>query len=283
MIIDMRLRPPVPAWTQGPAFDAAMFYPRNVPGFAAAPSASQRSLDLLFEEMDANDIALGVVMGRKSGTELGAIPNDKVHDVVRQWPNRFVGFIGVDLDDIAGSLRDITTYAAVPGFKGVSVEPGSAVEAKACDDPRLDPIYELSRDLDLPVSISLSSTLSAIAGHDMGWSSPISMQRVAQRFPSLKIIASHAAWPWAEAMVAIAIMCPNIYVSPDIYIATYDMPASIAYIQAANIYLEDRMLFGTAYPSRGHADGVRDFHRWPWREEIKHKVLYSNAATLLKV
>jgi hypothetical protein len=281
--IDMRLRPPVPAWLEGSTFDAAMFYPRHVAGFAAAPSAAKRSLDLLFEEMDQHGIALGVVVGRQAGNALGGVTNDKLAAVLQQWPERFVGLIGVDLDDIDGALGNIRTHAKIRGFKGISVEPGSAIRPMLCDDDRLTPIYELAQELELPVSISLSSTLSGIAGHDMSWASPIPMQRVAMRFPNLTIIASHAAWPYAEEMVAIAIMCPNIYVSPDIYIATYGMPASLAYIEAANIYLEDRMLFGTAYPSRGHADAMADFFRWPWRPEIVDKILYANAARLLRL
>lgn len=284
-IIDMRLRPPVPAWTKGSVFRTAMHYPRHFVTFKGSKSAWLESVDVLFEEMDSAGIRYGVAMGRiSSGAgNLGGVANKDIVEVVERYPDRFLGFLGVDLDAIAESLAEIRELADAPNIKGISIEPGSAKVPRWSDDASLEPVYELALELGLPVSISLSGLLSALAGHDITWSRPVSIQRVAQRHPDLDLIVSHAAWPYADEMVVVALACPNIYVSPDLYASTAGMICAESYVKGANLFLEDRTLFGTAYPVKDIQESVRDFLGMGWRPEIIQKILWTNAARLLKV
>lgn len=284
-IIDMRLRPPVPAWTKGSVFRTAMHYPRHFVTFKGSKSAWLESVDVLYEEMDSAGIKYGVAMGRASSGagNLGGVSNRDIVEVVGGHQNRFLGFLGVDMEAIPESLAEIREYAREPNIKGISIEPGSGKVPRWSDDASLEPVYQLALELNLPVSISLSGLLSALAGHDITWSRPVSIQRVAQRFPNLNIIVSHAAWPYADEMVVVALACPNIYVSPDLYASTAGMICADSYVKGANLFLEDRMLFGTAYPVKDIQESVRDFLGMGWRPEIVQKILWSNAAKLLNV
>jgi len=239
----------------------------------------------LFEEMDSAQIRYGVLMGRAAAGagSLGSVKNSDIVKALEQYSDRFLGFLGVDLDAIPEGLAEIREFAEVENIKGISIEPGSGKIPRWSDDPCLDPIYELALEYDLPVSISLSGLLSALGGHDITWSSPVSIQRVAQRYPDLKIIVSHAAWPYAEEMVVVALACPNIYVSPDLYAATKGMICAETYVKGANMFLEDRTLFGSAYPVRDIHESVSDFLQMGWKPEIIPKILWNNAAHLLKV
>jgi predicted TIM-barrel fold metal-dependent hydrolase len=284
-IIDMRLRPPIPAWTRGSVFKTAMHYPRHCLSFKGARSAWLESLDLLFQEMDVAGIKYGVLMGRAaSGAgSLGGVENREIVEAVGKYRDRFLGFIGIDLEAIDRGLGEVREYASAPNIKGISIEPGSAQRPRWCDDPSLDPIYKAALELDLPVSISLSGLLSALGGHDISWSNPVSIQRVARKYPELKIIVSHAAWPYADEMVVVALACPNVYVSPDLYASTAGMICADTYVKGANMFLEDRTLFGSAYPVKDLMDSVRDFLDLGWRKEIIPNILWRNAAKLLKV
>ena len=279
--IDMRLRPPIPEWVSGPTFKTAMYYPRNVAGFKGAPSAWLESMDALLQEMDTSGVRYGVVMGRASSGKLGGVGNAAIVNTIRRWPDRFVGFLGIDLENIKGSLAEAKTLVGEPGVVGISIEPGSSKTPRLADDAALDPIYEACMEWNLPVSISLSGLLSALAGHDLSWCSPIPVQRVAMRYQKLRIVVSHAAWPWADQMASIALICPNLYLSPDLYVATAHMPCARTYVDAANCYLSDRMLFGTAYPTRPLDESVEDFLAMGWKASIVDKILYDNAARLL--
>ncbi|MBS0320780.1 MAG: amidohydrolase [Proteobacteria bacterium] len=276
----MRLRPPIPEWTRGSTFKTAMWYPRRGGRFKGALSAWTESMDTLFAEMDAASVRYGVVMGRAASGDLGGVGNAAIVDTVTRWPERFVGFLGIDLEAIDASLEDAARHVHIPGIKGISIEPGSSRTPRLADDPALTPVYEHCVAWGLPVSISLSGLLSALAGHDLTWCSPIPVQRVAMRYPDLKIIVSHAAWPWTEQMTSIALICPNIYVSPDLYASTAHMPGARTFVDAANCFLEDRTLFGTAYPTRPVDECLRDFLDMGWDPAIVDKILYDNAARL---
>lgn len=279
--IDMRLRPPIPEWVSGPTFKTAMYYPRNVPNFRGARSAWLESMDTLFGEMDAVGVRYGVVMGRAASGQLGGVGNEAIVRAAERWPERFVGFLGIDLEDIASSLAQARELAGRPGIRGISIEPGSAKTPRLADDAALGPVYEACLEMKLPVSISLSGLLSALGGHDLTWCSPIPVQRVAMRHPDLRIVVSHAAWPWAEQMVVVALTCPNVYVSPDIYISKANIPCARTYVDAANCFLADRTLWGTAYPSQSLEEGVRDFLGMGWDPAIVDRIAYGNAARLL--
>jgi len=281
--IDMRLRPPLPEWTGSSSFKTAMWYPREGPGFLGARSSWTESMDDLFEEMDSAGVRYGVIMGRAAFGELGNFDNEAIVKALDQWPKRFVAFVGVNLEDIPNSLARVRELAKHPGVRGISIEPGSAQTPRLADDAALTPIYEAAIELGLPVSISLSGLLSALAGHDLSWCSPIPVQRVAMRYPELPIVVSHAAWPWADQMVAIALFCKNIYVSPDLYIATRWMPCAQTYADAANLYLSERTLWGSAYPTRPHVEAIRDVRELNWAPRVLEKVLWDNAARLLKL
>ncbi len=284
-IIDMRLRPPVKAWTKGSVFRTAMHYPRHLVSFKGARSAWLEDVNLLFEEMESAGVKWGVAMGRASSGagNLGGVSNQEIVELLDTYPNRFVGFLGVDMEAIPESLAEIRSLAKARGVKGISIEPGSGKVPRWSNDASLDPVYELAVELKLPVSISLSGLLSALAGHEITWSRPTSIQMVAQRYKDLKIIVSHAAWPYADEMVVVALACPNIYVSPDLYASTAGMICADSYVKGANLFLEDRTLFGTAYPVRDIQDSVRDFLDLGWRKDIVHKILWNNAAKLLNL
>ena len=284
-IIDMRLRPPIPAWTKGSVFRTAMHYPRNLVSFKGPRSAWLESLDLLFEEMDSANIKYGVLMGRAaSGAgNLGGVDNRDIVEAVAKWPDRFLGFLGIDLEAIPQGLAEVREYARATNVKGISIEPGSGMRPRWSDDESLDPIYEIAQEFDLPVSISLSGLLSALGGHDISWSRPVSIQRAAQKYPKVKFIVSHAAWPYAEEMVVVALACPNIYVSPDLYGAAVGMIGADTYVKGANMFLEDRTLFGSAYPTKDIQEAVRDFLALGYRQDIIPKIMWGNAAKLLRI
>jgi hypothetical protein len=281
--IDMRLRPPMAQWVGSTAFKTAMWYPNYASGFLGARSAWAGSMDELLSEMTSAGVRYGVIMGRNASGELGCFDNRTLIEALESWPDRFLGFLGIDLENISDSLREARELASHPGVRGFSIEPGSSRTPRHSDDPALNPIFDAAAELGLSVSISLSGLLCILAGHDLSWSSPTSIARLARRYPTLDIIVSHAAWPYAAEMVAVALGSPRVYVSPDVYISDVDMPCAQIYVDAANLFLSDRTLWGTEYPSRGHAEALAAVHKFNWKPGVLQKVLFDNAARLLRL
>ena len=284
MIVDMRLRPPTASWISKPQFKQGVpFYPSRV-GFPRPPSAEQRSLDLMFSEMDEAGITWGVAMGRHSAEPLGIIPNDEIHEIIKKYPKRFVSFAGIDVrKSEAEMVAEIERCLAWPGFVGVSIEPGASNPPLKASDRKLYPIYEACQARDVPVSVSLSNLLCVMVGAPVEFSSPAPLYDVARDFPKLDIVISHAAWPWIHEAIGLSFACQNIYLSPDLYMVGLNMPGAAEYIHAANSFLADRLLFGTAYPSCPLVESVEAFHKWEFGPGVKDKVMGKNALRVMRM
>lgn len=283
MTIDMRLRPPLASWKSTAQFtEGTAYYPTRF-GFPRPKSVKTQSIDDLLTEMDEAGITCGVVMGRQSAPPHGIVPNGEITDFIQRHPDRFVGFAGIDLRDIDKAVGDLDDYARAPEFKGISIEPGAGFSPLYSDDPCLFPLYERAQELKLPVSITLSGYLSSMAGHPTSYGNPSPVAGVARAFPKLKIIVSHAAWPNVMPMLEVAFLHENVFVSPDLYMNHIHTPGAHEYIRAAQFYLADRLLFGTAYPSRPLKESVEGFKQWNLDRELAEKILYKNAARLMEL
>lgn len=276
-IIDFRVRPPMPGidnqifWTNPARRDG---FNRKL-GFTPAPSATQVSLPLLFEEMDAVGVTLGVVIGRVS-TSLGTTSNDDVAKTVREHPTRFVGIAGVDPLDRRAAMDEIDRAASL-GLRGVNIEPGTYRIPLHADDRRLYPIYGHCEDADLPIVLMTGGN----PGPDLSYTDPIAVDRVAADFPKLKIVISHGNWPWVHQILHVAFRRPNVYLSPDMYL--FDLPGSDDYVKAADTYLADQFIYASAYPFTPLKDYAERFLQLPIRPASMQKVLYDNAARILKL
>jgi len=283
MIIDFRVRPPHAGF-----LSTAIFNPRdpnpdpvtaralqmNIPPYR---SFSEHSMEAFIEEMDAAGVDLAVVMGRQSAPQFGSVRNEDIVDLLAHHPKRFVAFGGVNGSDLAGALAEIDRIIGW-GFKGISLDNGWCDPPLYDDDSALFPIYERCAEAGLIVSI----TSSIYVGPDLTYSDPVHIQRVAKRFPKLKIVVAHAAWPHTTTMCAIAMQCSNIYLVPDFYGHIPNMPGAEQYVRAANYYLSHRLLYASSYPVRPLGQSLEQFRALPFdSDEIRTRCLGTNAARLL--
>lgn len=287
-VIDMRLRPPVPSLTK------SVLYQRNEssaigktahPDFPRAPSALQQSVELLVQEMDAANVAIGSVPGRQSMPPFGSVSNEEISDLAVRYPGRFVGWIGLDLRNEPDTwLSEIRHWIREPGMIGVSIEPAISLrpDVERADDRRLYPIYEECAKQGIPVSITLSGLLQRMTGRPYEFSDPKQIYRVAVDFPALNIVVAHAGYPWVMEMLGVALFCTNVWVSPDIYF-TPQWPGARDYAVAANDFLQDRVLYGSNYPARPFPQHIAACRAWGWKEGVIEKILARNARRLMNL
>ena len=288
MYVDMRLRPPLPSWITKQQFsneNAEGGYRPAQMGYPRPPSAVARSMDMLLKEMDEAGINWGVIMGRQTTEPNGIIPNDEIFDCVNKYPDRFVGWVGLDLSrGPAWWLEEIRRCVKFKGCKGVAIEPTNAINftTRRADDRALYPIYEECVRLDLPVSITLSAIFQAKPGLRMEDSSPFQIFQVARDFPKLQIVVAHGGWPLVAELIAVAFACRNVWISPDEY-GVPEMAFAQEYVKGANLHFKDRTLFGTAYPSRPLRETVEAYKKWDWGPGVFDKVMYQNACRLMRL
>lgn len=231
-------------------------------------------MELLLREMDDAGIGVGVITGRIDSV-FGSVPNADLERIVARHPGRFVAFAGVDVGERRRAVAGIDE-ARARGFKGVSLEPGTRPDAWACDDRRLYPIYAHCEDRGVTVLLMSGGN----AGPDVTYSHPAAIDRVARDFPGLTIVAGHGNWPWAAEIIHVCYRRPNIYLSPDVYLNPM-LPGAREYVDAANGFMAERFLFGSAYPFSALDDAVRFMHALPFRPEVRELVMHGNARRLL--
>lgn len=157
----------------------------------------------------AEMVRYNVVRGMVSGDYDAALRWDKAA------PGRFI--IGYAFDDPAKVDIDFLRREYVAGRLKAIGEVGAQYEGIAPNDPRLEPIFALAEELDIPVAYHIhpgpaggiykgSPRLRQSIGD------PLLLEDVLVRHPKLRIYVMHAGWPRLEEMISILHAYPKVYV-----------------------------------------------------------------------
>lgn len=285
VIIDFRIRPPYKSFLDSWIFREREKNPSPVTvsplhmGLERYRSFEERSMKLFMEEMDEAKIDKAVIMGRQSAPQYGSVPNSEVAELTREYPDRFIGFGGVNGSDLKVALAEIDRIVDY-GFKGVAMDNGWSAPPLYDDDERLFPIYEKCHELGLILSL----TSSIFVGPDLSYSMPAHVQRVAMAFPKLDIVIPHGGWPWTTQMCAVAFQNRNVCLVPDFYLNVPNTPGAGEYMNAVNYYMQHRLLYASSYPVRPLKQSIDQFRALPFEKpETLDLCLGRNAARLLKL
>ncbi|WP_237173433.1 amidohydrolase family protein [Paracandidimonas lactea] len=231
----------------------------------------------MFEEMDRAGIAAGVMNGRQCTDFRGEVSNADMADVCAKYPGRFYALAGANPFRGQASVQEAETFIREYGFKGIALDPGGYEEQMFADDQRLFPFYELCLKHDFPAVL----TLGPMGGAGVHFGGPLQVDRLAAKFPELKIVVSHGCWPYVTEMCGVAARRPNVYLMPDMY--HVGMPGHQDYTEAARNIARRRFVFASAYPSRPLEIAVRGYQSLGLPEEVLEEIFRSTAARLMKL
>ncbi|HXG94398.1 MAG TPA: amidohydrolase family protein [Blastocatellia bacterium] len=278
--IDMHVHLPTASFMQGslgPFAEAAEEFFRS--------KVSIREMDEVaryYEEMDI----VGVLLAWDAETATGLPPltNDEVADVVKKYPRQFVGFASVDPWKGKRAIEEMERAIRELGLIGAKFHPG--LQAFYPNDRQFYPLYEKIAELGIPALFHTGTNgLGAGRPGGMGvrldYSRPIYLDHVAADFPELTIIGAHPAWPWHEEMLAIIGHKSNVFMDLSGWSPKY-IPKVI--MDEARTRLQDRILFGSDYPFITPERWLKDFDSLEgFKPEVRQKILYENAARILKL
>ena len=276
-VIDFRLRPPTKTF-----LDLRIYTDEKITTFARQlcveppKAALAHSMELFWQEMDEAGIDIGVMNGRQCPPPFGTVLNDDIAELQRAHNNRLLGFGAVRIGQ-AGSVQEAERCIRELGLHGISICPGFNDPPMLASDSRVAEIAAKCEQMDVPLMI----TLSAMGGPDLTYTNPADLDKLAASFPNVAIIAAHACWPYVQEMCGVAFKRPNVYVSPDMYML--NCPGVSDFVTAANSFLQDQFLFGTAYPSAPLKPLMDAYEAFPLKDSVREKIMYGNAARLLKL
>ena len=285
MIIDARVRPPYKSFQQvlAPTPGARPSVKRSplVSGYKRPPSMVHKSLELFMEEMDEAGIEKAILVGRQARHRI--VSNDEVAELRDLYPERFpVALAGINGSDLVVALHEVERTIRDMGFKGIAVDPGWWIPPRYVDDKRIYPLYKRCAEL----GGVLYLTCSLMQGPDILYAEPFRIQRVANDFPTLQIVVVHGAFPFTHEMLGVMIAnasLGNLWVLSDFFQFIPGFPGAQDWVDAANHFLGDRILYGSSYPVRPLKQSLEEFRRFSYKPSVLENLLAKNAATLFGI
>ena len=244
-------------------------------------SKSGQTLDDLKGQMDELGVDHAVVHAEFEIGDPADELNRAVAKVVADDPDRFtgIGTFSTTPLDIMRAVEQVA-FCKEAGMVGVTTEP--SFFHMGIDDRRLYPIYAKAVELDLMVCLHTGVNYGVT--HPIRNDHPLMLDDVACDFPTLKLIACHAGWPWVAEMVAVARKHPNVYMefgglAPK-YLGAPGTGWEVMY-RFMNSLLQDQILFGTDWPVISLDRALSEWRDLGLKTQVLAKALGGNAARLI--
>jgi predicted TIM-barrel fold metal-dependent hydrolase len=222
-------------------------------------------------------------------------------DMVRHWaaaaPKRIIAAVDYRLSGTAGSshvgFRSIDELRTLhsQGALNVIGEVMAQYEGAAPDDPRLEPLWALAEELDVPVAIHMGpgepGQPYAHGGYRVALGDPLLLEPILVRHPKLRLSVMHAGYPMAQNMRALLFSYPQVYVDIGSIVYTEPRPAFYAFLrELVDAGYGDRIMFGSdqmIWPGVIEAS-VRTIEDAPFLSPLqKRNIFYNNAARFLRL
>ena len=252
--------------------------------FRKIAQAFGRAEDEVIELLDAAGIDRTLITGfdEWSSVHETFIPNELVAALAERHPDRFIPFAGVDLLKGMEAVRELERLVSERGFRGLSLRP--FMIGLPADDRRYYPLYAKCVELDVPLSIHTSANWTTVAVNDLGH--PRHIDAVAADFPELRIVMSHAGYPWVLEACLLAWKYPNVYLELAAHRPRYLAAPGTGWeplLRFGQTTIADKVLFGTGWFLLGRPPGqiVEEFRALPVAEDVMERWLGRNAETLL--
>jgi predicted TIM-barrel fold metal-dependent hydrolase len=273
------------------AIDVHIHVPRPDGRLTAREQAMDRYFRSTQRPKDAAELAakykeldiFGVLLWIDSGSVDGEPPigNDYIAEIVRRYPDQFIGFGSVDPWRGKQAVLETERCARELGLRGMKFHPST--QQFYPNDRRFYPLWQTCSDLGLIVLFHSGTTgvgagLPGGDGIKLGYARPIPyMDDVAADFPNLRIIMAHPAFPWQDEQLAMLVHKPNVYMDISGWSPKYFSPLLIQY---ANTLIQDKVLFGSDYPALTPERWLHDFEQAPFDDAVRPKILLENAKRL---
>ncbi|MCW4465807.1 amidohydrolase family protein [Glutamicibacter sp. MNS18] len=226
-----------------------------------------------------------VVFTVDARTALGHEPNS-VEDLVAGCARNndvLIPFGSVDPRRGQSAMDDARYQANALGVRGFKFHP--SLQGFDPSDTGYYPLWRVLEELGLPAIFhtgqnGMGAGLPGGRGIKLRYSNPLLLDDVAADFPGLRIIMAHPSVPWQEEANSIATHKANVFIDLSGWSPKY-FPESL--VRMSNNVLSSKVLFGTDFPLITPQKWLAAFEQLPLRDEVRPRILKSNAMTVLGV
>ncbi|MFC1940275.1 amidohydrolase family protein [Chloroflexota bacterium] len=271
-IIDFRCRIPTPEFNYVLEAEGGEFFDRF--GYTKPSSLTMESFFDILKEAGISKI---VSASRDIETARGRkIPLEHIAKMQKLYPEKIIGFGGVDCLKGYGAIKDIEKAAEL-GLKGIMIDPNLC--SVLSNDKRLYPIYARCQQLGMPIIITCVGMVNSLR-----YAQLLPVAEVMEDFSELTVIVGHT-WPRIIDAIAMSARYPNFFFEVSGY---FTYPGCEQLINALDHGLvSDHMLFASAFPVSPNLQRVverfKEFYSKVRHPEVLEKILYGNAMRILKL
>jgi predicted TIM-barrel fold metal-dependent hydrolase len=175
--------------------------------------------------------------------------NDYVADIVRQAPDRFIGFASVNPmyqgPDLA--VKELVRSVTELGLRGVKLYP--MYQHWSPDDREIAfPVFAKAADLGIPVMVHQAGSTRIDARLSLG--RPALLDDVGREFRDLVVILAHCGIPWIDEAMFMLTKHPNFYADLSYHLATLSRANLYRWLSSLEDYFVplEKLFFGSDYP-----------------------------------
>jgi predicted TIM-barrel fold metal-dependent hydrolase len=183
-----------------------------------------------------------IVFGGKARLSGLWVDDQYVAECVNAHADRLIGFLSLDPTQ-EGWEREMERGHQELGLKGIKLLPMYA--GFYPHDEKLDPLWRYAAEHHLPVLLHTGTTFVAQAPLDC--TLPRHLDRVACRFPQVKIIMAHLSHPYEGECAVVIRKHPNVYADVSaLHYRPFQLYHSLMLVQEYGVW--HKLLFGSDYP-----------------------------------
>jgi predicted TIM-barrel fold metal-dependent hydrolase len=244
----------------------------NIPGLLGGDLSAANTLSKLLATLDACHVDVGVLAAGLSSPE-----TEPLLDAVGEWPDRFRVALTVDRPDRPlTQCERLRAFSAHPAVALVRVTP--LVHQYPLNDKLYYPVYALSAELGLPVSINVGIPGPQVRS---ACQHPERLEDVLIDFKGLTVIGAHMGHPYEGLLMQYMLKWPDLYLSNSAYLAKYMDPALVSFMNSSRGL--GRVLYASDHPFLPMERAVTAARDLPLSEAAADAFLGGTAARLLRL
>ena len=182
------------------------------------------------------------VLGFKSRYLKAEIPNRYVADYVNRFPQKLIGFAGIDPTDRT-AVEEVTIAKSELRLRGITISPANQDFHPV--DSRAMRVYAEAERLGMPILIHPVGQFTEQS--KLEYARPYLLDEIARTFPRLSIIIAQFGQPWIEETICLLGKHQNVYADVSGMLSR-PWQAYGALVSAHQSQVIDKLLFGSDFP-----------------------------------
>ncbi|MFR1533200.1 MAG: amidohydrolase family protein [Bilophila wadsworthia] len=161
--------------------------------------------------------------------------NNSILEFCRAYPNKFLGFWGIDPHKGMDAVREVEHVIKDLGMRGIATDPYLAHCPPS--DARYYPIYAKCVELGVPVFVTTAPP-AQVPRAIMDYIDPRQIDVVARDFPELILIMSHGGYPFVNEAIFACMRNANVYMD----LSEYELAPMAEVCRRLNKMIGDKVI-----------------------------------------